>query len=121
VTLDYSPTAVGLARERLAARDNVQALIGSIPQNLPAGQFELIVASEILYYLASADVAATVGWVASALKPGGTLVCVHWRRHGPERPLTAEAVHTTVRNSPALIWTRSGSTDEYLLDSFQRR
>jgi len=121
LTLDFSPTAVRLARARLAAESNVEALLGRIPADLPAGRFDLVVASEVLYYLTSEDLEATLGWAGSALRPGGRLVCVHWRRPGPERPLTAEAVHATVGQAPTLIWMTSDSTEDYLLDSFERQ
>ncbi len=121
VTLDFSPTAVRLARTRLASQTNVRALIGRIPQDLPAGRFDLLVASEILYYLTGSEVDATIEWAGSALRPGGRLICVHWRQPGPERPLTAEAVHGMVAAAPTLIWTTSATTDDYMLDSFQRR
>jgi SAM-dependent methyltransferase len=121
VTLDFSPTAVGFARARLASEKNVRPLIGRIPHDLPRGRFDLVVASEVLYYLNRAELDATVGWVGSALRPGGRMVCVHWRRPGPERPLTAETVHASVGEAPTLIWTTSDSTEDYLLDSFERR
>jgi SAM-dependent methyltransferase len=120
-TVDFSPTAVRLARSRLASEDNVQALVGRIPNDLPSGRFDLVVASEVLYYLTSAELQATIDWAVSALRPGGRFVCVHWRVPGPERPLSAETVHATVGEASALIWTTSDSTDAYLLDSFQRR
>ncbi len=121
VTLDFSPTAVRLARKRLASLDNVQALIGRIPEDLPSGRFDLVVASEVLYYLTKAELDATVEWIGSALRRGGRLVCVHWRRPGPERPLSAEAVHATVDEASTLIWMKSDSTDDYLLDILERR
>jgi SAM-dependent methyltransferase len=121
LTLDFSPTAVGLARARLASQTNVQALVGRIPDDLPSGRFDLVVASEVLYYLTGDELEATVDWVGSALRPGGRLVCAHLRRPGPERPLTAEQVRGAVGGAPTLIWMTSAPTDDYLLDSFQRR
>jgi predicted TPR repeat methyltransferase len=121
VTLDFSATAARLARARLASQTNVQALIGRIPEDLPPGRFDLLVASEVLYYLTSAELDATVEWAGSALRSGGRVVCVHWLRPGPERPLSAEAVHARFADARTLIWTNSASTDDYLLDSFERR
>jgi SAM-dependent methyltransferase len=92
-----------------------------IPEDLPPGRFDLLVASEVLYYLTSAELDATVEWAGSALRSGGRVVCVHWLRPGPERPLSAEAVHARFADARTLIWTNSASTDDYLLDSFERR
>ena len=119
-TVDYSPTAVALARKRLESHSGANASVGAIPRDLPEGRYDLIVASEILYYLAAPELDATVAWTESALIAGGRLVCVHWRPSGPERPLTAEAAHLAVARSPSLTRILSRSTDEYLLEVFQR-
>jgi SAM-dependent methyltransferase len=120
-TVDCSPTAVGQARARLAHHVNARAIVGRIPQELPVGRVDLIVASEVLYYLTGDELDATIGWACSALKPGGRLVCVHWRPSGPERPLSAEQAHTSVAAAPILTKTVSASTADYLLDVFQHR
>ena len=50
-TIDYSPTAVRRARAALAQHRQARALLGAIPDDLPEGSFDLVVASETLYYL----------------------------------------------------------------------
>ena len=51
VTIDAAPTAVAAARERLAPCPQCGAILGEIPDAIPAGPYDLVVASEILYYL----------------------------------------------------------------------
>ena len=101
-TLDFSASAVDMARARLRAHPQVNALLGSIPTDLPVGPFDLVVASEILYYLSGPELDATVSGLRAALVPGGRFVCVHWRPSGPERPFTAVEVHAVVRRRPWL-------------------
>jgi SAM-dependent methyltransferase len=120
-TLDFSPTATRAARAELAAYPHVRVLDGAIPEALPDGGFDLVVASEILYYLDAGAFAATLKAIERGLTPGGRLVCVHWCTPGPERPLTAEQVHAQVRAQPWLHWVRSEATAEYLLDVLERR
>ncbi len=50
-TIDFSETAVAQARQELHDFPQATALIGEIPGALPDRQYDLIVASEILYYL----------------------------------------------------------------------
>jgi O-methyltransferase involved in polyketide biosynthesis len=95
--------------------------VGRIPDALPATAHDLVVASEVLYYLTPAELERTLDALEQLLAPGGRLVCVHWRPGGPERPLDAATVHDEVRRQPWLAHTRSASTEEYMLDLLRRR
>jgi SAM-dependent methyltransferase len=120
-TIDYSPTAVRRARAALAGHRQARAVLGAIPDDLPEGRFDLVVASEILYYLDAAALARTLKELEARMTPGGRLVCVHWRPAGPERPLTAGQVHDAVRCEPWLRGLRTECRPEYLLDVLERR
>jgi predicted O-methyltransferase YrrM len=121
ITIDYSPTAVRRARAALAQYRHARMILGAIPEDLPEGTFDLVVASETLYYLDAAALAQTLEVLEARMVPGARLVCVHWRSPGPERPLTAAHVHDEVRRQP---WVRRLTTEcrpEYLLDVLERR
>lgn len=120
-TIDAAPTAVTFARSRLSRAGNVRVLLGSIPDALPNGHFDLVVASEILYYLNPAALAATVVMLESRMSQGARLVAVHWRPVGPERPFDAEEVHERLRQQVWLRPVRSTGTCDYLLDVLERR
>jgi hypothetical protein len=120
-TIDYSSTAVRRARAALAPHRQARAVLGAIPEDLPEGSFDLVVASETLYYLDADALAQTLKALDTRTVPGARLVCVHWRPDGPERPLTATYVHDEVRRQP---WVRLLTTQcrpEYLLDVLERR
>lgn len=121
VTLDVSPTAVAAARARLADHPNVDVRRGAVPEAIPAGPFQLVVASEILYYLQEDALAATLVRLEQVLARGGRLVCVHWRPAGPERPFSAAEVHARVLALPWLEPLDSLPTEDYLLDVLERR
>lgn len=120
-TIDAAPTAVTLSRGRLSRARHVHVLLGSIPGAVPAGHFDLVVASEILYYLNAAELAATVVMLESRMRPGARLVAVHWRPAGPERPFDAQQVHGLLRRRAWLTPVRSTGTRDYLLDVLERR
>ncbi|MGI8716028.1 MAG: class I SAM-dependent DNA methyltransferase [Solirubrobacteraceae bacterium] len=120
-TIDGAPTAVADARRRLAGLPQVQPILGAIPEAIPDGSFELVVASEILYYLQPPALAETLARLRDRLAPGGRLVAVHWRPPGPERPFTAAEVHDRLRRQTWLAPVRSAPTEDYLLDVLERR
>ena len=119
-SIDLSPTAVKLARPRLEGHPNVDALVGRIPDDLPDACFDLIVASEVLYYLTPDELSACLGAVRERTSPGSRLVCVHWRAGGPERPLDADRVHDLACRQPWLKTLVAGGTDLYRLDVLER-
>lgn len=75
--VDASPTALAEAARRLAHLPRVTLRRGILPGDLPQGPFDLIVASEILYYLPAADLRRLVSRMAARLAPGGRIVLVH--------------------------------------------
>ncbi len=120
VTIDGSKTAVARARRRLAGQA-VASLAGRIPADLPRREFDLVVASEILYYLTSRELDDTLEVVRECLTAGGRMVAVHWRPPGPERPLSADQVHDRLRRLPWLVPVTASGTADYLLDALERR
>lgn len=119
-TVDAAPTAVAYARTRLERWPNVQVVLGRIPDAIPAARFDLVVASEILYYLQPQTLERTLERLCACLAPGGRVVAVHWRPPGPERPFTAAEIHRCLHAQSWLRSVRSGGTPDYLLDVLER-
>jgi hypothetical protein len=120
-TIDFAPTAVAEARERLAGQAHVDVRLGRLPGDLPSGRYDLVVASEILYYLDPAALTGTLAGLEPTMLPGARLVAVHWRPAGPDRPTDAENVHRTLARLPWLRVCEQGGSDEYRLDVLERR
>jgi hypothetical protein len=55
-----------------------------IPIEWPDGCFDLIVLSEVLYFLTFHDIAAVAARVLTALDTGGVVLSVNWRGHGDD-------------------------------------
>lgn len=124
ISLDAAPTAVAAARAYLARcelAERIDVRLGAIPQDIPDGPFDLVVASEILYYIPDPRLAETLARLEQCLVSGGRLVAVHWRPEGPERPHSAAGVHARLREQPWLALTAEHRTADYLLDMFTRR
>ena len=93
LAVDCAPTAVARARERLAGLPGVRVERRCLPEEMPEGEFDLIVCSEVLYYLSPDLLREALERLRRALRPGGSLLAVHWR--GPVRhyPLGGDAAH----------------------------
>jgi Nodulation protein S (NodS) len=120
-TIDAAPTAVEIAARRLANTPGVRILSGTIPGAIPDGPYDLVVASEILYYLTADELDRTLDRLYGRTTSGARLVAVHWRPDGPERPLSADDVHATLRRQTWLGAVERADTDDYRLDVLERR
>ena len=70
---------------------------GLIPQDLPSERFDLIVVSEILYYLAPDALTEVIAWLNSALTDNGVILACHWRYPIDGFQLTGETVHDSLQ------------------------
>lgn len=121
VALDVAETALAAARERCADRPGVAFHRMAIPGDWPPGQFDLILLSEVVYYLDQADVARLVTRLREALAPEGDVVLVHWTGE-TDYPLTGDAAATLVIEGAAefLAVTRQARAERYRLDVLRR-
>jgi SAM-dependent methyltransferase len=117
---DRRPEAVSAAARRLEPFAGAEAGYGMVPEQWPDGEFDLIVLSEMLYYLDAEE----RGWLMQAavrsLADGGHLVAVHWRHHVPEHAAEADDVHRELREVPELLSLSRHEEDDFLLDVFAR-
>ena len=60
LAVDVSERAVAAARKRLSGRKHVVVERRTLPEEMPGGPFDLIVASEILYYYTKEEMLATL-------------------------------------------------------------
>jgi len=76
VATDASPRATAIARERLGDRADVRCM--RLPQDAPEGLFDLILLSDMLYYLGLDGVIEAAALCRDRLLPGGLLIVVSW-------------------------------------------
>jgi LmbE family N-acetylglucosaminyl deacetylase/protein-L-isoaspartate O-methyltransferase len=113
--IDISATAVEIARERLADRPHVEVLQGDVTAELPPGPFDLIVVSEIGYYLDEAALRALLAALTSRLSDGGELVACHWRPRVADYLLAGDDVDRIARESSGLRVVTEYRDDDLLL------
>jgi cyclopropane fatty-acyl-phospholipid synthase-like methyltransferase len=83
------------AKKRLARHAHVEVRALAIPEQWPEGRFELIVLSEIVYYLTAEGLAALLDRIDASLAPGGHVVAVHFIGR-TDYPLTGLEVHDSL-------------------------
>lgn len=98
LAVDASGTAVARAAERLARYPGAEARQLTLPEQWPAGSFDLIVVSEMGYYLAAAELEELFTRISASLAPGGTLLLCHWRHPVSGWELDGDAVHAMARS-----------------------
>ena len=92
---DFSAHAVAAARRRTASLGNVRVEPHTLPADWPvdAAPFDLIVLSEVGYFLEAPAMQKVSALCAATLGPGGTLVACDWRPDFRERALATNRVH----------------------------
>ncbi len=118
---DISEASLDRARARCCGMQNVTFRRMPIPARWPRGMFDLIVLSEVLYYLSRRDVRDTVRGTSRALRAGGVVIIVHWlgttgtSRGGDQ---VAREFISQARRLPVIVRRR---TRQYRLDVLRRR
>jgi chemotaxis methyl-accepting protein methylase len=80
LAVDFSPTALARAKTANVTQNNVEYRLMNIASEDLDGRFELIIASEVLYYLGQPQQIEAVGHrLVSNLVAGGHLLLCHMR------------------------------------------
>jgi SAM-dependent methyltransferase len=113
------PAGDALAQAATAVPDNVQLVQGTVPADWPDGELDLVVLSEVGYYLdgtAAAELAARS--MASA-----EVVAVHWRHPVADYPLRGDEVHRLLAEAAGdggLTRLVAHCEEDFLLDVWSR-
>ena len=78
LALDVSLVAIERARQRLARHPNVTLRVAELPRDWPAGRYDLIVLSEVLYFMSASEIEAVGRAAHASLEPGGVCLLVNW-------------------------------------------
>ncbi|APU41868.1 class I SAM-dependent methyltransferase [Streptomyces sp. TN58] len=96
---DCSGAAIEQARANCADLDGVSFATLRVPEDLAGGEadLDLVVMSEVGYYLSDADLALAARRICARLRPGGHLLLAHWVHEGAEGVMTGRGVHEVFR------------------------
>jgi cyclopropane fatty-acyl-phospholipid synthase-like methyltransferase len=89
LAIDASRAPLIEAKRRCAEFSAVRFEPMFVPQQWPNGMFDLILLSEVVYYLSADDVARLASRVVLSLAEGSNVVLVHWTGE-TDYPLTGD-------------------------------
>lgn len=97
VAVDASASALDIARRD--SPESITWVCDQVPNAVDSvsGRFDLVVLSEVLYFLTPMELWLTLGAVLGRLAPGGELLLVDWRHPTERIPLDGPTAHRLVR------------------------
>ena len=114
--VDASAAALRRAGTRLRDHGHVELVHGSTGSELPRPTYDLVVLSEVGYFLTGAELLALLRWVRGVLAPDGEVLLCHWVRPTSDVPLDGPLVHRQARAALDLPLAASYADDDLLLD-----
>ena len=117
---DIAAAAVRAAQRRVRDMPNVLVDRRELPREWPAGSFDLIVFSEMLYYFGDRDLEQILDQGLRALQPGGTLLAVHWRHPVADYPRSGDDVHRRLAARRGLARLVSHTEPDFLAETYVR-
>lgn len=120
LAVDAAANALGQARERCADLPHVRFAEQHVPEQWADGQFDLIVVSEVAYYLGDADLARLHERIVGSLAPNGQLLLVHWTPFVADYPQTGDGVHDFFLARDGLRHLTGTRRETYRVDLFEK-
>ena len=125
LAVDAAESPLLKARERLQKYPQVSIQKMAVPDQFPNEQFDLILMSEVGYYLAMPDLERLKEQILSHLETKGQLLLIHWTPEVHDYPLTGDEVHdafmTLTGPGKPLKHILSQREKTYRLDSFEKQ
>ena len=119
LAVDAAAAPLEAARARCTGLPQVEFGRMLVPRDWPAAAppFDLILLSEVVYYLDAADVGRLAARVGASLAPGGEVLLVHWTG-ATDYPLSGDAATALLVDAaaPFAAVTRQARAARYRLD-----
>ena len=121
LAVDVSPTALDAARKRCAGLPQVVFEERRMPADPPEGCFDLVLLSEVIYYLDGDDLARLADFLREALPIGGHVLLVHWTGE-TDYPTSGDEAVAELRKKldGAIVMVREERREQYRLDLWRR-
>jgi len=117
---DVSEAVLEETVDRLAQTPGVRIERRLLPLEWPEGRsFDLIVLSDLGYYLDEVSLDHLVVAAAASLSPGGTLLACHWRHPVADSSLTGDMVHARLRTEPSFEVMTQVIEQDFIIDVFE--
>lgn len=116
LSIDSSATAQTRAKARCQDLPQVRFQTIQVPTEFPVGKFDLIVISEVGYYLCDPDLKQLCQQIINALQLKGHLLLVHWLDQATDFRQTGDQVHDYFLAEPVFQSKLSQRNPSYRID-----
>jgi 2-polyprenyl-3-methyl-5-hydroxy-6-metoxy-1,4-benzoquinol methylase len=119
--VDFIDKALAAARVTCGKQPWVSFRNVQVPRGWPEGQFDLIVLSEVLYFLSSEDSLSLVALCKHSLAADGVILLVNWLDKSPDDPCSGDEAALRFIDT-SRDWLTVGfhqSTERYRLDRLE--
>ncbi len=116
LAVDVAEAALAQARSRCAQKPNVTLERCRVPAEWPERRFDLIVFSEVLYFLSAPDIRLTARRSVESLDPEGRIVLVNWTRENGQALSGDAAADAFIAAAPELVPLKRRRRPGYRLD-----
>ena len=122
LAVDVSDAALAKANSRCRNLTNVEFELMHVPNEFPDRKFDLILVSEVGYYLDVEDWKLTFERIFSHLEPQGNIVLVHWTPEVHDYPQTGDEVHDLFAkwSEDKLRLIKNRRAEKYRLDVWEK-
>ncbi len=125
LSIDTAEKPLVRARQRLAGEPHVTLQKMEVPNEFPEQSFDLVVMSEVGYYLSMPDLQQLAQKIIAHMPNGGHLLLVHWTPLVHDYPLTGDQVHETFLqlsgDDKSFKHLNGLREDTYRLDLFEKQ
>lgn len=116
-SVDWSEDALRAAALHCAGIPNVEFYELDFPRSLPNQRFDLLVASELLYYFADDRLNVFFESLPEIVKPGGEILLVHWRGKSDDYPMNGDLVHEAFHRQKSVQILETFEHPQYLVSA----
>ncbi|MEV8214698.1 bifunctional PIG-L family deacetylase/class I SAM-dependent methyltransferase [Leifsonia sp. NPDC077715] len=102
LAVDGSAAAVETAAERVRDRPHATVERMRVPGDWPPGHADLVVVSELAYYLPEDEWDAVIDRIHASLRPGGEVLLCHWTGDADDFAQSGTSAHARFRERSAL-------------------
>jgi hypothetical protein len=99
---------------------SVTFTVARVPADWPSGSFDLVLCSELLYFLDADGRAELRRRALLSLEPDGHLMAVHWRHGFDEAPSNGDEVHAELAATSGLESLVHHVEPDFRLDVWRR-
>jgi 2-polyprenyl-3-methyl-5-hydroxy-6-metoxy-1,4-benzoquinol methylase len=94
LAMDFIENALTAAQIACADKPNVTFVYARVPSSWPEGEFDLIVLSEVLYFLSDADNRSLAQRCETSLTRNGEILLVNWLGKSSDDPCSGDGAAT---------------------------